>query len=526
MSDTPPKELPFTASADGRYGPDEVGFLGHWAASAGPDSSVEVAFDNGDMCLRGQTGVVQNNDYRTYWGAQAVFDLCDDAQGNPAPVTSCLSAKALEQFVGVGFTLEGSALPWIVAIQFNEAGRATPASTWVQAAGDQTLLFDRTTSPFDASAPPVSPSQLQSITVRAVGNTSGPQSFDFCLKNFRGLFGPDWEAARVPDWLDDPGPGRQNAYVGANLVGAEFGDQNLPGAYGSDYIYPDPEEIDLCAGKGMNIFRIPFRWERLQRELYAELDAEELGRLHDTVAAAETQGATVIIDPHNFARYEDDTTDDVPPKVIGVDIAIEAFADFWGRLAEEFADDDKVWFGLMNEPHDMPTETWLDAANAAIAAIRDADAPNLLLVPGNGWTGGQSWFDTYYGTPNSEVMQGVVDPADHFVFEIHQYLDSDSSGTKNTCVSDTIGVERLQRVTGWLKDQGAQGFLGEFGGSDDPVCLSAIDQLLGFLGENSDVWLGWTVWAASTWNIQNNIRPQSDGTDSLQMRVLLRHLDP
>ncbi len=120
-------------------------------------------------------------------------------------------------------------------------------------------------------------------------------------------------------------------------------------------------------------------------------------------------------------------------------------------------------------------------------------------------------------------MRGFVDPEDNFAFELHQYFDSNSSGTSNTCVSESIGVERVERVTGWLRDEGFLGFLGEFGGSDDPVCLGAMDQLLSHLGENSDVWLGWTVWASTEWNIQHNIRPVN-GQDPLQMRVLMRHV--
>jgi len=45
----------------------------------------------------------------------------------------------------------------------------------------------------------------------------------------------------------------------------------------------------------------------------------------------------------------------------------------------------------MNEPHDMPTELWRDDANRAIRAIRQDEAQNLILVPGNAWTGGWSW---------------------------------------------------------------------------------------------------------------------------------------
>ncbi len=56
-----------------------------------------------------------------------------------------------------------------------------------------------------------------------------------------------------------------------------------------------------------------------------------------------------------------------------------------------FKGNPKMLFGLMNEPHGMPTEQWLGAANAAIQSIRAAGAPQLILVPGNAWIGAHSW---------------------------------------------------------------------------------------------------------------------------------------
>lgn len=47
--------------------------------------------------------------------------------------------------------------------------------------------------------------------------------------------------------------------------------------------------------------------------------------------------------------------------------------------------------------------------------------------------------------------------------EMHQYLDSDGSGTSPTCVSPTIGAERLQDATQWLQQNNLKGFLGEIG---------------------------------------------------------------
>jgi endoglucanase len=52
-----------------------------------------------------------------------------------------------------------------------------------------------------------------------------------------------------------------------------------------------------------------------------------------------------------------------------------------------------------------------------------------------------------------------------------------------------------------------------------------MENLLSHLGDNSDVWLGWTVWAASQWSIQHNVQPLANGDDSMQMKVLLRHMD-
>ena len=56
------------------------------------------------------------------------------------------------------------------------------------------------------------------------------------------------------------------SFTGVNLAGAEFGSR-LPGTYNTDYTYPTTAEINYFVGKGMNTFRVPFRWERVQPTL-------------------------------------------------------------------------------------------------------------------------------------------------------------------------------------------------------------------------------------------------------------------
>lgn len=306
-------------------------------------------------------------------------------------------------------------------------------------------------------------------------------------------------------------------YAGVNLSGAEFG-YNVPGTYGIDYIYPTHAEVDYFVGKGMNIIRLPFLWERLQGSQFSNFDSLELARLDDFVNYATSKGAMVILDPHNFARYYGTVIGD--PSV-----PASAFADLWSRLASRYKNNSRVIFGLVNEPNTMSTEQWLADANAAISAIRSAGATNIIFVPGNAWSGAFTWYDNWYGTPNSTVMLGIVDSGNNYAVEVHQYLDSDGSGTSSTCISSTIGSQRLQAFTGWLRQNGKRGFLGEFAGARNATCYAALDDMLTYIDNNSDVWLGWTYWSAGPWwdEYMFTLEPKN-GQDRPQMPILLTHL--
>ena len=307
------------------------------------------------------------------------------------------------------------------------------------------------------------------------------------------------------------------ALAGVNLSGAEFGESKLPGTHGTDYMYPTHQEVDHFVGKGMNVFRLPFRWERLQPSQLGALDAAELSRLDDLVVYITSKNASVLLDPHNYARYQG--------KLVGSDVPASALADFWSKLATAYKGNPRVIFGLMNEPNTMPTEQWRDDANAAIAAIRAAGATNLVFIPGNAWTGAHSWEQNWYGTANAEVMLGIVDAGDNHAFEVHQYLDGDSSGQGPDCVSKTIGSERLAAFTAWLKKHKKRGFLGEFAGGRNDTCYAALDDMLAHVQKNGDVWMGWTYWAAGPWwgDYIYTLEP-SGGADRPQMAPLQKHL--
>jgi endoglucanase len=303
-------------------------------------------------------------------------------------------------------------------------------------------------------------------------------------------------------------------YRGINLSGAEYGDRG--GELGTNYIYPSKDTIRYFANKGMNVVRLPFRWERLQPVLNASLNPSELKNLKESVDLIKASGMAVILDPHNFGYYDKGQVTQQPATDL-------AFGDFWARLAVEFANEDGVFFGLMNEPHDIKAPDWLEAANTAIRSIRTVGARNLILVPGTIWSGAWTWNDDKLGGgSNGTVMLGIKDPLNYYAYELHQYLDVDSSGTHATCEGAAQAEQAMVNMTAWLRQNGKRGFLGEFGAAGNDPCLSGLKAMTDTLAANGDVWLGWTYWAAGEWWPKDepmNVQPH-DGRDKPQMRVI------
>jgi endoglucanase len=328
---------------------------------------------------------------------------------------------------------------------------------------------------------------------------------------------------------------------GVNLAGADFGMANGSeppgtttdprlGVIDRDYQFPSADDIDYLAAKRMNLVRLPIGWERVQPDLFGPLDQAYLGQITTVVQWARAKKQTVIIDVHNYARYT--LRGGTTPTLVGTkEVPTSALADLWKRLAAVWPDAPDVILGIMNEPHSMSSEVWLTTANETIAAIRSTGAGNLILVPGNNWSGGFSWFESWFGNPsNAEVMSRIVDPFDWWMYDIHQYIDENSSGGSETCVSRTTGSERLARITTWLRQQRRPAMLTEFNVGRNDLCYAALDDWMRFIEANGDVWKGWAYWAGGrAWNDSlNTIEPvrRADGSwiERPQMAVLVKYI--
>ncbi|KAK7050930.1 hypothetical protein VNI00_005042 [Paramarasmius palmivorus] len=280
---------------------------------------------------------------------------------------------------------------------------------------------------------------------------------------------------------------RKFTYFGVNQSGAEFGNNKIPGVKGTDYIWPAPSSIDYFVNQGFNFFRVPFQLERLTPPsvgITGNFDSAYFADLQQTVNYITNKGATVAIEPHNFLIYNGQTMTNTAQ-----------FQTFWKNLASRFASNNRVIFDLMNEPHDVPASQVASMMQAGINGIRSAGATQqLILVEGTSWTGAWTWSSS----GNAAAFGNLQDPNNNFAIEMHQYLDSDGSGTSANCVSSTILAERLADATNWLKQHNLRGFLGEVGAGANPTCISAVFGGL-CAAAQSGAWIGISWWAAGPW---------------------------
>jgi len=299
-------------------------------------------------------------------------------------------------------------------------------------------------------------------------------------------------------------PSLSASLTGINIAGGEFG--GLKAVYGKNYIYPDSAQMTALRSLGINVIRMPVRWERLQPELGKPLDPVEMDRIDSVIDAASAMQMSVIIDIHNYGRY-------AKQPLGSVSVPAASLRDLWTRLAARYRDNDRVIFGLMNEPVKIGATAWAAAAQDALLGIRAAGARNLVLVPGAYWSGAHSWTRKGALPSNGEAMMGFRDPENNFAFDFHQYFDPNSSGTTGNCVAPAIAEKRLAVATDWLRQTGNRGFLSEFGVSRAPECATVLTAALQHLAANKQ-WLGWTIWASSAWfgDYQFNLYPLQAST--------------
>jgi hypothetical protein len=211
------------------------------------------------------------------------------------------------------------------------------------------------------------------------------------------------------------------------------------GKYNNCYKYDSQETFDYIAARGVDLVKIEFRWEILQRRLGGPLHQKSVERLVDVVGRAEQAGLKVIISMHNFGAYWLWDGEKGVRRAIGSrQVSVRRFTDVWTKLSGLFIDHPAVSYAIMSEPVGLkkkgdksPADVWEGAAQAALSAIRANGDNHLILVNGYRWSSLADW-------PKIHPQPFIEDPANNFVYTAHHYWDRDWSGGYDYSYEDEV----------------------------------------------------------------------------------------
>ncbi|KAH9948197.1 glycoside hydrolase superfamily [Amylocystis lapponica] len=293
---------------------------------------------------------------------------------------------------------------------------------------------------------------------------------------------------------------------GVNTAGYDFS-VATDGTYSGTFAVPPSYEYAHFSGEGANLYRIPFAWQLMTPTLGGDINTTFFDQYNTTVqqALASSSTAYAIVDLHNYARWNGD--------IIGQGGPTNAqYASIWTQLADLYGSNDRLIFGLMNEPHDLDVPTWAESVQYVVNAVRSAGATNYLLLPGSNYTSAAAM-----PTVAGPYLVNITDPlggTGKLLLDVHQYLDSDNSGTHSTCV--TNNTEVLSTFVTFLTANGnRQAILSETGGGNTASCETDLGQELAYVKSAYPSLVGFSVWAAGAFDTSYvlSVTPDTNGTD-------------
>jgi endoglucanase len=330
-----------------------------------------------------------------------------------------------------------------------------------------------------------------------------------------GVDGIALESANPPNGMGKTYP-TGVAYRGINRAGMEYG-SDWNGWTGQTY-YEMPSSTQITAelayykGKGFNLIRLPISWERIQHTIYGPLDTAYANGMMNYINMATAQGFTIVLDLHNYNRYATGAFDgagnqtvNYVQRVIGDGtLTVDHLADVWTKLANRVKTNPKVILNLMNEPHDLPmtSTTWFSGIQTVMNAVRATGSTQLILVPNTRGSDVGHWhtWAPGGGPLDSVAALAITDSANNYAFDMHSYYPEGYGSNDES----SYGAQ-LTAVTNWARANGKKLFLSEMGiRIHESFAQPQITNALTFMNNNSDVWIGWSPWDLTDWQLTTN----------------------
>ncbi|MBA2656055.1 MAG: cellulase family glycosylhydrolase [Tatlockia sp.] len=330
-------------------------------------------------------------------------------------------------------------------------------------------------------------------------------------------------------------------FKGINLSGLEFDKVINPTVIPNlsdedkDTNYSDLKASNEFIKAGVNTIRLPLSWSFLQ------LDGAGKGGINlayfnnyvrPLLQSLTSAQVNTIVDLHAYMRYSKfgEQYSGCPPEggcpngPEGQLISDETvYKQIWGQVVKLIQSDPKIvqkyiMLDLMNEPVDVPDDKVFTIQASLIKMLREQKFEGYILVEGNAWSGLHSWSSHHWqGADNQTFSNATLFTRENFfkqgisdlskiIINVHQYLDSNYSGTQDDCLQDltTIGDNgfNLSEFVDYLSTNKLKAMVTEFGtGKNIASCQAPLKQFMLYLQDNSAKgkefgFLGWTLWSS------------------------------
>ena len=272
-----------------------------------------------------------------------------------------------------------------------------------------------------------------------------------------------------------------NLLLGYNLSGFEFASTPTPANY------PTTADANTFAKTfSATIIRVPFRMEYCTDSNGNINNPTYLNAVNDFVQTLINNNSNiqVLLDMHNYMQYCPNTSAGSCGRYL---TAIE-LSNAWKNIANYLpvikTNPNKVWLDLMNEPNGITAQDTFNIEMAAFVALRQNNINNPIALEGTEWTGLHSWMnsgnaDAFTVSAINSFLENAGVSAGQYAIEVHQYLDSNFSGTSPVCVANATLNDQINfsQFTQWLQNNHVPVILGETGGGLNQVCIDDMSTL-------------------------------------------------
>jgi endoglucanase len=223
------------------------------------------------------------------------------------------------------------------------------------------------------------------------------------------------------------------------------------------------DDFTQIASKGFQTVRLPVRFSAhaLAGPPYT-IDATFMARVERVVGLARAANLRVILDLHHYNELFADPA-----------AHTERYTALWKQVAERFKNaDDKVWFELLNEPHNNLTHAnLLSVLNPALAEVRKTNPTRPVVIGGESYSGIESLATL--PLPNDDYLIATFHYYDPFFFT-HQgapwATPVPAFGVTYGSQADRDRITRdVQKIRNFQTRTGRPIFLGEYGAFEGPT---------------------------------------------------------